>query len=81
MQKLVATFLLVVLAILLFVKSHERDRLSDWAKWRLGQIADWFEGLGDFEKALLGSAVFTLLTVFFTWLTAPWIQAALVYLN
>lgn len=66
MPKIIAILLAILLASLLIFKSYERDR-----------ILDWFEGLSDFNKALLGSAAVTLLTIAFTWLTAPWIQAAL----
>ncbi len=66
MLRIIAIGLAILLAALLIFKSHERDRL-----------VNWFDGLSEFNKALLGSAAFILLAVGFAWLTAPWIQAAL----
>ncbi len=80
MQKAVAIFLLIVLAILLFVKSYERDRLIDWAKWRVGQVLDWVEDKSPFARCLIGAAILTALTIFFTWLTADFIHAWLMWM-
>jgi len=87
-MRVVAIILIIILVVLLVFKSYERDRIVDWAKWRFGpttksmvrsanKAVDWFEDLSEFKKVLLGAAAFTLLTLAFTYLTAPWIEAIL----
>ena len=56
----IAIILALILAALCVFRNNERDR-----------ILDWFEGLEDFYKSLIGAAFFLAATILFTWLTAP----------
>ena len=56
----IAIILAIILAALFVFRNNERDRLLEW-----------FDGLEDSYKSLIGAAFFLAATILFTWLTAP----------